>query len=60
MNAECLTKALGGRWSGSSGEARCPAHEDKTPSLSIAERAEQERNRRRRIGDLLKECSSRE
>ena len=35
MNAEELTKALGGHWSGSSGEARCPAHEDKTPSLSI-------------------------
>ncbi len=35
MNAEALTKALGGRWSGNSGEARCPAHEDKTPSLSI-------------------------
>ena len=35
MNAESLTKALKGRWSGSSGEARCLAHEDKTPSLSI-------------------------
>ncbi len=35
MNAEALTKALGGRWSGSSGTARCPAHEDKTPSLSL-------------------------
>ena len=35
MNARALTKALGGRWSGTGGEARCPAHEDKTPSLSI-------------------------
>ncbi len=35
MNAESLTKALGGRWNGSSGEACCPAHEDKTPSLSL-------------------------
>jgi len=24
-----------GRWSGAGGEARCPAHEDRTPSLSI-------------------------
>ena len=35
MNAEALTKALGGRWSGSSGVARCPGHDDHTPSLSI-------------------------
>ena len=35
VNAESLTKALGGRWSGAGGEARCPAHEDRTPSLSI-------------------------
>ncbi len=35
MNARELTAALGGRWHGASGEARCPAHEDKTPSLSI-------------------------
>ena len=34
VNAESLTKALGGRWHGSYGTARCPAHEDKTPSLS--------------------------
>lgn len=37
-NARELTKALGGRWSGTSGTARCPAHDDKSPSLSIAER----------------------
>jgi putative DNA primase/helicase len=35
MNGRELTAALGGRWHGASGEARCPAHEDKTPSLSI-------------------------
>ena len=28
MTAAELTAALGGRWSGSSGEARCPAHDD--------------------------------
>ena len=35
MNAESLTKALGGRWSGSSGVCRCPGHSDKSPSLSV-------------------------
>ena len=35
MNAESLTKALKGRWSGSGGIAKCPSHPDKTPSLSI-------------------------
>ncbi len=35
MNAEELTRALGGRWSGSSGTVRCPAHDDREPSLSI-------------------------
>ena len=35
MNAQDLTKALGGRWGGHDGTARCPAHEDKTPSLSV-------------------------
>ncbi len=37
MNAEELTRALGGKWHGSYGTARCPAHQDKTPSLSIRE-----------------------
>ena len=37
MNARELTVALGGRWNGASGEARCPAHEDKNPSLSIGD-----------------------
>ena len=35
MNAQEITKALGGRWSGSYGTARCPAHDDHQPSLSI-------------------------
>ncbi len=37
MNAEALTRALGGRWHGSYGTACCPAHEDKTPSLCIGD-----------------------
>ena len=37
MNARELTKALGGRWNGSSGTARCPAHDDHDPSLSISQ-----------------------
>ena len=32
-----LTAALGGRWLGTYGLARCPAHDDRSPSLSIAE-----------------------
>ncbi len=35
IEAETLTKALGGRWSGSQGTAKCPAHDDSNPSLSI-------------------------
>jgi putative DNA primase/helicase len=37
VTAETLTKALGGKWYGSYGSARCPAHNDKNPSLSISE-----------------------
>ncbi len=36
MDAETITRALGGRWTGRSGTACCPAHEDHSPSLSIA------------------------
>ena len=36
MNAVELTKALRGKWHGSYGTAGCPAHPDKTPSLSIS------------------------
>ena len=37
MNAAELAHALGGRANGSGFVARCPAHEDSTPSLSISE-----------------------
>jgi putative DNA primase/helicase len=33
--AENLTARLGGRWHGSYGICRCPAHEDREPSLSV-------------------------
>jgi putative DNA primase/helicase len=33
--AEELTGRLGGRWHGTYGDARCPAHDDRSPSLSI-------------------------
>ena len=35
MTAEDMAKALGGRKAGSDWTARCPAHDDRTPSLSI-------------------------
>ena len=35
MNAETIAYALGGRKAGSGWTARCPAHEDRMPSLSI-------------------------
>jgi putative DNA primase/helicase len=35
MTAAIITKALGGRWCGTYGLARCPAHDDREPSLSI-------------------------
>lgn len=37
MNARELTAILGGRWCGSYGLARCPAHDDENPSLSIGD-----------------------
>ncbi len=37
MSAREITKALHGRWHGSYGTARCPAHDDKNPSLSITD-----------------------
>ena len=35
MNAETIAKALGGRKAGGGWMARCPAHDDREPSLSI-------------------------
>ncbi len=35
MTARRLVQALGGHWHGSYGTARCPAHDDREPSLSI-------------------------
>jgi len=37
MNADSIIKALDGRRSGSAWMAKCPAHEDNNPSLSIRE-----------------------
>jgi hypothetical protein len=37
MDAREITEGLGGRWRGTRGDARCPAHNDRTPSLSIAD-----------------------
>lgn len=36
MNAEKIGRALGGKRTGQNWVARCPAHNDRTPSLSIA------------------------
>ena len=35
MSAPEIVTALGGRWQGTSGMARCPVHDDRTPSLSV-------------------------
>ena len=37
MRAESIARALGGRKAGSGWSARCPAHDDRTPSLSLRE-----------------------
>jgi putative DNA primase/helicase len=37
MTAETIAKALGGRKAGSGWVARCPPHDDRTPSLSLAD-----------------------
>ena len=36
MNAIEITRALKGKWHGSYGTARCPAHDDRSPSLSLS------------------------
>lgn len=38
MTAREIVSALRGTWSGHTGTANCPAHEDSTPSLSVTER----------------------
>ena len=40
MNAESIAKALGGRKAGGGWTARCPAHDHRTPSLSIGDAEE--------------------
>ena len=35
MTARDIVAALGGRWCGSYGVARCPTHDDIQPSLSV-------------------------
>jgi hypothetical protein len=35
IDARALTKSLGGLWCGSYGLVRCPAHDDRKPSLSV-------------------------
>ncbi len=40
MTAESIAKALGGRKAGGGWTARCPAHDDHTPSLSIRDAEE--------------------
>ena len=37
MRAESIARALGGKASGTGFAARCPAHDDKTPSLTLAD-----------------------
>lgn len=33
--AKAIVEALGGAWHGTRGECRCPAHDDRSPSLSV-------------------------
>jgi hypothetical protein len=40
LTARELTQALGGRWHGKGGMVRCPVHDDRTPSLSLADGAD--------------------
>jgi putative DNA primase/helicase len=47
MTAEFIAKALGGRRAGATWMARCPAHDDREPSLSISSR---------RDGKILVRC----
>ncbi len=47
MDAQELTSALAGRWIGNSGEARCPSHPDKTPSLGIRDRRAEKQHKKK-------------
>lgn len=47
MDAREITARLGGKWTGRQGSARCPAHDDRHPSLSISDGAD---------GKLLVHC----
>jgi hypothetical protein len=38
FSARAIVEALGGRWHGVYGTARCPAHDDRDPSFSASER----------------------
>jgi putative DNA primase/helicase len=38
LSARDIVRALSGQWHGHYGMARCPAHEDRTPSLSVTEK----------------------
>lgn len=40
MNAREIVRALAGQWHGTYGTARCPAHDDQSPSLSVADGAD--------------------
>lgn len=37
VDAQAITLQLGGKWNGRSGSARCPAHNDRHPSLSVSD-----------------------
>jgi hypothetical protein len=37
IDARSITKSLGGMWVGKYGLARCPAHDDRKPSLKISD-----------------------
>jgi len=40
VDAREITLGLGGKWNGRSGSAKCPAHEDRHPSLSVSDGAD--------------------
>ncbi len=58
MNAESLTRALGGRWHGSYGTARCPAHDDRERVNLIADRQPRNHARLNRMIERILSCLS--